>query len=159
MNSIELVSTLFIPISLLYIFIFIVLYGHKYLKSYERNRILIFTQTELKEKMKEIHYITQKTHFNKQHFSYSNDFDQHDHAIDEVLYIMSLYNELAVGIHENLYNENYIKMVIGYDMMKFYQEFYPNVLKSYDIYTAKFFHLELLLNSWYNDTDKRYYHE
>lgn len=138
MSPFELISTFstfILPLIVLYLFMFIVLLGQRYIKAYTRNRMLKFTQEEVKDKSKEISTMTSD-------LSYSN-----------IIRIFSLYNELAVGINEGLYDELYINMVLGYDMITFYKKHYRVVASASDMETmetnlSRFMPLELLLKKW-----------
>jgi len=145
MNSMEMVSILIMPIILLYIFIFIMMFGQKYIRTYTRNKILKFTQEEVKEKRKEIADIFDKMQFVNDDYK----FWQKEHY-NSIIKIFSLYNELAVGINEGLYDELYIKMVMGYDMTLFYKYNYKMVVSTadMDISSTRFMPLELLLKKW-----------
>lgn len=108
------------------------LLSQRYIKAYTRNRMLKFTQEEVKDKSKEISTMTS------------------DLSTSKIIRIFSLYNELAVGINEGLYDELYINMVLGYDMITFYKEYYKIIASTSDMETnlRRFMPLELLLKKW-----------
>lgn len=135
MSPFELISTFstfILPLIVLYLFMFIVLLGQRYIRAYTRNRILKFTQEEVKDKSKEISAMTS------------------DPSPFNIIRVFSLYNELAVGINEGLYDELYINMVLGYDMITFYKKYYRIVASASDMETnlSRFMPLELLLKKW-----------
>lgn len=134
-------------ILLMYILIFIVLYGQRYLRTYTRNKVLKFTQEEVKEKRKEIATIMKEIDVPKERVI---PWDNQGYFADSVIKIFSLYNEIAVGINEGLYDELYIKMVMGYEMMDFYKYNYKIVVSTLDTDRdlSRFMPLELILKRW-----------
>lgn len=145
MSAIELMNILIIPITLFYFLVFIMFYGQKYIRTYTKNKILKFTQEEVKEKRKEIADIVDRIKF----VDKDDEFWEKE-QYNSIIKIFSLYNELAVGINEGLYDELYIKMVMGYDMTSFYKYNYKMVVSTVDmdIGSTRFMPLELLLKKW-----------
>lgn len=64
-----------------------------------------------------------------------------------VFEVFTLYNELAVGISAGIYDELYIKMVMGNQIMIFYKKYYHRLMSSFHKDTF-FMPLELLLKRW-----------
>lgn len=135
MHPFEMISTLILPFMVLYLFMFAMLLGQRYIRAYSRNKRLQFTQEEVKDKSKEISTLID------------------DSSFSTTIRVFSLYNELAVGINEGLYDELYIKMVLGYDMVAFYKKNYNIVasLAEDESNFTRFMPLELLLKKWDND--------
>lgn len=152
-NLTSLTSAMTIMVGLLYILLSV----QRYFRSVNNNRILKFTQEEVKDKKKEIGYLRKNT----PNLEISNsvigiywDFEGNDQQ--KCLYeIFNLYNELAVGINEGLYNELYVKMVLGNEMMSFYKKYGSNLVSSIENDTL-FMPLELLLKKWDSDESPRY---
>lgn len=144
MDFFEMFSTVFIPILLIYTLIFTLMYAQSYLRMHARNRMLKFTQEEVKEKRREIIEIYRENEILK------NTGRNPLYNIDKIIRIFSLYNEMAVGINEGLYDELYVKMVLGYDMMDFYKNNYKVIMSISDeeINSSRFMPLELLLKKW-----------
>lgn len=147
MYSLEVLGNIITPLLLMYIFIFIFMYGQRYLRTYSRNKMLKFTQEEVKEKRKEIATIMQGIQEPKERVI---PWEKQDYYADGVIKIFSLYNEIAVGINEGLYDELYVKMVMGYEMMDFYKYNYKIVVSTLDTdkNLSRFMPLELLLKRW-----------
>lgn len=143
MYLLDIISTLITPITLLYILLFLIVFGRMYLKTYNRNRLLVFTQEEIKDRRKEISSLMEDIR--------STNFQTSDSLlIRQIERISYLYNELAVGINEGLYDELYIRMVLGYEMIDFYKKYYKTIAftPDNDGLSSRFMPLELLLKRW-----------
>lgn len=116
----------------------------KLLRSSIHNKTLILTQKEVQEIRR---IITNKTK--------SLDMDRNkNEQIRTIIEILSLYNELSIGIGERLYDEKYVRVSIGYEMMDFYKNNYHYIMRSDpDIASYRFLSLELLLKKWDDDYD------
>lgn len=155
MYAVELMSVMVMPITIIYIAYFVLRYWKKYMKINLRNEVLKFTQEELKEKRKEIDEILVKTEETKMD---NLPWEKMDCNIEKIRKIFSLYNEIAVGINEGLYDEVYAKMVMGYDMIIFYKSNYKVIVSSLDTWenSSRFLPLELLLKKWDSEGSSLY---
>lgn len=140
---IELIATLITPITLLYIFIFLAIFGRRYLRTYTRNKTLVFTQEEIKDRRKEILSIMNDIRFSDLHTPDNSTIRR----IERISYLL---NELAVGINVGLYDELYVRMVLGYEMIDFYKKYYRAIVFKPDNedLSSRFMPLELLLKRW-----------
>lgn len=123
-----------------------------FLKIYYRNKTLKFTQKEVKEKQQKIDNITNELNSMEENCRKPRDVSKN--YINTIVKVLYLYNELAVGIKEGLYDELYIKMILGFDMIDFYKRYY-NLVASVprtEKKISRFMPLELLLKKW--DTDE-----
>lgn len=155
MRDFEIISTLFLPILIVYLFFFVILFGQKYMREYMRNKTLRFTQEEVKDKRKEIAEILGK----EETFINNSILKQADETqIRKIIKVFSLYNELAVGINEGLYDELYVKMVLGFEMTNFYKDYYSTTVLtvSSEKFSSYFMPLELLLKKWDSDESPSY---
>ena len=143
----SLINSLLVPILFVYVLVFIILFGQRYLRSYSRNKLLKFTQEEVKEKRKEIDDLIYGRKLNL-----SND------SSIPITRVFALYNELAVGINEGIYDERYVRMVLGYEMVDFYKAYYKYIVtqSDTDIVSGRFMPLELLLKKWDDDGPPSY---
>lgn len=143
MYYLDIIATLITPIMLLYIFLFLMMFGRKYLRTYNRNKTLAFTQEEIKDRRKEISSIMNEINI----ASLENPSCLPIRQIERISY---LYNELAVGINEGLYDELYIRMVLGYEMIDFYKKYYKAIMFTPDNedLSSRFMPFELLLKRW-----------
>ncbi len=144
MHTYDLINIFIMPFTIIYVTMFIMVYGQKYVRIYTRNKILRFTQEEVKEKRKEIDEVYTEIQMQKNSHKV---FDDTFLIEEKIVKIFKLYNEMAVGINEGLYDEDYVKMVIGYDMMDFYKEYYRVIVYSSE-QSSRFLSLELLLKKW-----------
>lgn len=153
----SLMGSIITPITLLYIFLFLLSYGRKYLRTYSRNKTLMFTQAEVKELQKEISYLTQTIESGMQERNKSERIVGKSMIFIERLF--SLYNELAVGISVELYDELYVRMVLGYEMICFYKKYYKTIAFDSNIEdrSSRFMPLELLLKKWDSEDNIDYY--
>lgn len=141
---IYLLTTLMTPVLLLYAFVIVLTYGKRYLKSNHWNKVLQFTQGEVKDKQREINSLEDSLLMSEE-----NKFWHTSQTSEVVLRIFTLYNELAVGIGTGLYDEDYVRMVMGYDMKMFYKENYAIIHETTaDKFPTRFITLELLLKDW-----------
>lgn len=125
-------------VTVLYISMIILLFLQRYIKINARNKVLQFTQEEIKEKKKTITKLFQ----NYKESNYKE--------LSNIYEILDLYNELAVGINEGLYDELYVKMVLGHSMINIYKKYYDEVISlqlDFEDDTL-FMPLELLLKKW-----------
>lgn len=155
MRDFEIISTLFLPFLIVYLFFFVILFGQKYMREYMRNKTLRFTQEEVKDKRKEIAEILGK----EETFINNSILKQADETqIRKIIKVLSLYNELAVGINEGLYDELYVKMVLGFEMTNFYKNYYSTTVLtvSSEKFSSYFMPLELLLKKWDSDESPSY---
>ncbi len=145
--QIDYMISLITPIILLYVLMFVIVLGQRYLKIYNKNKILKFTQEEIKEKKKEILNI-KNLMVEKSYIGEMSPLDLYENKHFQYAYeIVSLYNELAVGINEGIYDELYVKMIMGNEMMFFYKKYYNQLISSIE-YDTIFIPLELLLKKW-----------
>lgn len=156
-ESLNFMVSIITPIILIYILMFVIILGQRYLRIYSRNKTLKFTQEEIKEKKREISNLRknvtqQETSQEKGKFLWEFGVDEQLQYLYEVF---NLYNELAVGINEGLYDELYVKMVMGNEMMIFYKRYNNNLITSMENDTI-FMPLELLLKKWDNNEGPSY---
>ncbi len=156
-DMMSLMGSIITPITLLYIFLFLLSYGRKYLRAYSRNKTLMFTQAEVKELQKEISHLTKIIESSMQEGNQSEKID--DGSMIFIEKLCSLYNELAVGISVELYDELYVRMVLGYEMIRFYKKYYKTIAFDSNIEdrSSRFMPLELLLKKWDNEDNIDYY--
>ena len=153
----EIISIIVTPLTLLYIFIFLFSFGKKYLRIYNRNKILMFTHEQVKEKQKEISKIYSEM---EDQYHCDDNITREESIIifsDKIEKLFTLYNEIAIGINVGLYDELYVQMVLGNEMFDFYKRFYRDFI---DLSERKndldqFMPLEYLLKKW--DSDKSIY--
>ena len=150
----SLMGSIITLITLLYIFLS---YGRKYLRTYSKNKTLMFTQAEVKELQREISKLTQIIESSMQERNKSETIVGESMIFIERLF--SLYNELAVGISVELYDELYVRMVLGYEMICFYKKYYKTIAFDSNIEnrSSRFMPLELLLKKWDSEDNIDYY--
>lgn len=141
----------------------------KYLRAFKRSQTLKFTQEAVRSVSKEIKEFYIRYDRNEQRSEKFN-----IRSSDETLWekmdpeymdgrnprvridcvsIMTLCNELAVGISEGLYDERYVHLVLGYQMLDFYKEYYGTIMRTTGEWDRlnRFMALELLLSKWASD--------
>ena len=142
-----------------YILVLVLHYLNKYYKAYTYNKRLTFTRDSIKDLKSEIrdvlidaekHYHEEQEHRNLKQ-EHGNLKQEHRNLMDvSAPMILSLYNEFAVGVNEGLYDELYVKTVIGREMRYYYKMYYKNTIdiNEYDNYLIP---LALLLKRWEGD--------
>lgn len=138
---------------ILYAILIVLFYTTRYVRTYTYNKRLIFTRDSIKELRKEIDDVLYR------HGDY--DFLSKGQYLDDSIslnpmskgkqieIVMSLYNELAVGINEGLYDELYVKIIIGRQMTVFYKKFYKTIMENNTKGDESLYiPLELLLRKW-----------
>lgn len=155
-EHIQLVNSMIMPILVLYMFVFMLFYTRKYIRLYARGKVLRFTQEEVKERKKEILKIVEllvKSSVEK-NIPWQKDLNR-ERAVYE---LFSIYNEFAVGINEGIYDEVYIRMVCGHEMIMYYKRYYNEIYSFSDDFQQEilFMPLELLLKKW-DDNKSAYY--
>lgn len=148
-SAIELINTIIMPFTLLYGIMFLVLFAQKYLREYRRNKRLLFTQSEIKDKKNEINLIIIST-------EKGDNIDNIIINTKELLSIFSIYNEIAVGINEGIYDETYTKLTIGYEMISFYKKNRFVVSQEKEVEMQRFLPLEILLERWSNSDNRQH---
>ena len=144
--NIEVFLSMVYPFVLIYILILIILFASRYLKAYTKNKRLIFTQEAITQKRKEIDIAIEKiTPSIEEKMSHVKNSVQMEATIIRVL---SIYNEFAIGINEGIYDELYVKMALGYDMIDFYKRYGYGINHSVENPLSRFLPLELLLKRW-----------
>lgn len=126
-----------------------------FILMYIKNKRLKFTQNDLKEKRKEIIKTIDEINLIEK----TNRIPWRDSDLRyKIINVFSIYNELAFGINEELYDEMYVKMTLGYDMMDFYKRYYSLIVEKLDFEnsSSRFMPLELLLKKW--DSNDTSYH-
>jgi len=140
--SIILIAILMMPF--LYIFMSLLSIVHRYIREYNRSRVLKFAQEEVKSIRIKIDNLRIRR---------MSDQDA------EILSLVFHFNEMAIGINEGLYDEIYVKMSLGYEMMYYYgiyrshkpfQSFENMELECRLKEKEVFLPLELLLKKWDN---------
>lgn len=148
LNEIKLFSTLIIPLLALYLLLFLSVHSRRYFRLFIRNKIIVFTQREIKEIRSEIDSICCKSGLKLQ--KEDNTFSEDQKTA--ITKIFSLYNEIAVGITAGLYDERYVQIVLGYEMLDFYNDFYKMIVFSSNVHIERWVDryrpLELLLRKW-----------
>lgn len=144
----ELISLLLFLVSL-YLLLLAVLIGKRYLRIYSKDKKLKFTQEEVRQRRKDIAEL--KKNLTEQEFlSKSEPFPweiEGDLQLQYIFEVFNLYNELAVGISAGIYDELYIKMAMGNQMIAYYKKYYHRLMGSFHKDTF-FMPLELLLKRW-----------
>jgi hypothetical protein len=144
----ELISLLLSFISV-YLLLFVVLICNRYLRIYSKDKKLKFTQEEVRQRRKDIAEL--KKNLTEQEFlSKSELFPwefEGDSQLQYIFEVFNLYNELAVGISAGIYDELYIKIAMGNQMIVFYKKYYHMLMESFRKDTF-FMPLELLLKRW-----------
>lgn len=148
-EMLETFNTFIIPFLVLYIMLFFILFGKRYLRMYDTEKRLKFTQEEVKDRRKEVLILKDKI--------LELDLSPGKMDVgnvcrvkyqDYIIRTFSIYNELVVGIYTGIYDENYIKMAIGTEMLDFYK-MYANILVNNESYrNERFMALEMLLKEW-----------
>lgn len=158
LDTIEMMSFA-MQLILIYSLMFIILLGRRYLRSYQKIQKLKFTREEVKEVRLEIAPL-KKIYKEIKPRSFYDYFDEEipDYVIDESIEcvedILRIYNDLAFGIREGLFDESYIRNALGADMMYFYTEYDSLINISYR--QSSFIPLEFLLKSWGNVEQSKY---
>ncbi|MCL2397352.1 MAG: hypothetical protein FWC93_04725 [Defluviitaleaceae bacterium] len=153
------VLTVATSLLVVYVITFLSIFILWYARVYSRNKILKFTQEEVKELRTKVIGL------------WSTDIDDY---LYEIRLLIIHFDELAVGINEGLYDEAYIRMVLGHDMMRLYRIFQKMIIKDMkeapyrpfgmsvldeldDYLSAEqnFISLELLLKKW--DRNESFY--
>lgn len=104
------------------------------LRDYFRSQRLKFTQAEVKDRRKEIENL--QSEISDNHMDPS--------VIKSIFYN---YNDLIIGIYEGLFDEHYVKMTIGYEILMFYQK-YGTTIASYVNKESESLALEMMLKKW-----------
>lgn len=130
----------------IYLILVIFIFLRQYLKSYRYNKRLIFTRDSLKELKQQIDDITDMSCMNR--IEMADPYDNLPKRDAEK--ILSLYNEYAIGINEGLYDELYIKLIMGKQMTSFYKRFNRAIMEDNQIFDddSQYIPLELLLKRW-----------
>lgn len=148
-EMLETFNTFIIPFLVLYIMLFFILFGKRYLRMYDTEKRLKFTQEEVKDRRKEVLILKDKI-LELDLSPGKMDVGNVCRAKyqDYIIRTFSIYNELVVGIYTGIYDENYIKMAIGTEMLDFYK-MYANILVNNESYrNERFMALEMLLKEW-----------
>lgn len=148
-EMLEVFNAFIIPFLVLYIILFLILFGRKYLRMYDMEKHLKFTQEEVKDRRKEVLVLKDKM---LELDSSPAPIDvlnvRREKFQDYIIRIFTIYNELIVGIYTGIYDENYIKMAMGFEIFDFYKK-YANILVNNESYrTERFMALEMLLKEW-----------
>ena len=131
-----LISTALVVYTIL-VFLFFI---RRYLQEYRNNKRLIFTRDSIKEIRTQINVTLYEKQYNGQDWVYPE---------KDIEYVMSLYNELAVGINEGLYDELYVKVILGKQMINFYNRNIGCItVDDYDSDDSQYMPLEFLLKRW-----------
>ena len=141
--------SLIIPLIAVYLLFCVIFLGIRYLKIYSKDKKLKFTQEEIRQRRKDITEL-KKNIAEQEILGKSENFPwefEGNAQLQYVFEVFNLYNELAVGINSGIYDELYIKMVMGNQIMIFYKKYYQRLMSSFDIDTF-FMPLELLLKRW-----------
>ena len=124
------------------------------IRTYSRSQCLKFTQGEVKEKRKEVE--TLRTQLIEKKFRYeatdiirfnefNNEFNNaYLQIINNIFYI---YNDLIIGIYEGLFDERYVKMTIGQEILMFYK-MYGKIIASNEKKEGQCMALEMMLKKW-----------
>lgn len=141
----------------------------RYFRSLKRSQTLKFTQEAARSVSKEIEEFYSRYECDER---WTNAVDRN--IMDEILTetinpkdidkriprirvdclsVLALCNELAVGINEGLYDEKYIRLVLGYKMLDFYKKYYVTLFHKTGEWDRlnQFMALELLLSKWTSD--------
>lgn len=154
MYNLELLISALYPFILLYILLFIIILASRYLKAYNRNKTLVLTQDAIAQKRKDIDVAIEKMIASFDGDRSHGGLSEHEEAI--IIRILSLYNELAIGINEGIYDELYVKMTLGYDMIDFYKRYGYGISHSIENPLIRFLPLELLLKRWDSEETPSY---
>ena len=144
-NLIEVLQSVVVMyISLLF---FIVV--QKHIRAERLYKKLKFTKEDVTERRKEIVLLMNEIHATEDQVDCNYKIIREDAYRNNVVKVLSLYVELAVGINEGIYDEKYIKIVLGTDMMDFYKKYYEH-FNHYEIERVyrNFMCLEHLLKKW-----------
>ena len=104
-----------------------------------RSQRLKFTQAEVKERRREIERLWTEIETHK--------YQSISLSLPAINSIFSIYNDLIIGIYEGLFDERYVKMTIGHEILTFYQE-YGRRIGSYENKTGKSMAMEMMLKKW-----------
>jgi len=141
--------SLVIPLIAVYLLFCVIFLGIRYLKIYSKDKKLKFTQEEIRQRRKDIADL-KKNISEQEILGKSENFPwefEGNSQLQYVFEVFTLYNELAVGISAGIYDELYIKMVMGNQIMIFYKKYYHRLMSSFHKDTF-FMPLELLLKRW-----------
>ena len=112
------------------------------IREYFRNQRLKFTQAEVKERRREIEKL--KTEFiNKEHHITNLDQD-HASLLKSIFYI---YNDLIIGIYEGLFDERFVKMTLGREILEFYKKYVSEIALSNNVEWESMA-IEMMLSKW-----------
>lgn len=153
-RSLDLFLSMIYPFILIYILMFIILIASRYLKAYTKNKRLIFTQEAITQKRKEIDIAIEKLDTSFEGNRFLNETSGQVEAT--IIRILSIYNEFAIGINEGIYDELYVKMTLGYDMIDFYKRYGYGINHAIENPLSRFLPLELLLKRWDSDEAPSY---
>lgn len=142
-EMLNILNIIIVPFTLMYFCLFVVMLGRKYLRLNSHNKVLRFTQEELKGVRSDIDRFNMC--IQRQRNASQDDADSLHY---EIVHILSVYNELAIGIQEGLYDESYIRMTIGFDMIDFYKTYYKYFMDEIKINEERYMYLGLLLKRW-----------
>ena len=150
----DLVLELIRLMTILYVIMLAYILIRRGIRTYSRSQCLKFTQGEVKEKRKEVE--TLRTQLIEKKFRYeatdiirfnefNNEFNNaYLQIINNIFYI---YNDLIIGIYEGLFDERYVKMTIGQEILMFYKK-YGKFLASNEKREDKCMALEMMLKKW-----------
>lgn len=149
----DLVMELICLMTILYVIMFAAILIRRGIRTYSRSQCLKFTQGEVKEKRREVE--TLRAMLNKEVFysaiedinkinGFNVEFNNNLQIIDNIFYI---YNDLIIGIYEGLFDERYVKMTIGQEILMFYKK-YGKFLASNEKREDKCMALEMMLKKW-----------
>lgn len=153
-RSLEYYLSLILPIALIYVLIFIMMVASRYLKEYTKNKTLIFTQDAITQRRKEIDVAIESLRSAMSGKRLPWEASEQESVI--IIRVLSIYNEFAIGINEGIYDELYVKMALGYDMIDFYKRYGYGINHAIENPLSRFLPLELLLKRWDSDEAPSY---
>mgnify|MGYP004478721797 CR=1 FL=1 len=148
-EMLEIFNTFIIPFLVLYFMLFLFLFGKRYLRMYDTEKRLKFTQEEVKDRRKEILILKDKIlelDLSPGKVDVGN--VRRAKYQDYIIRTFTIYNELIVGIYTGIYDENYIKMAIGTEILDFYKMYADILVNNASYRNERFMALEMLLKEW-----------
>lgn len=144
----EMLITIMGLVMLLYAFILVWLLIKRLIRIYSRNQCLKFTRSEVKEKRKEVETLQarliKEVCYDLTDFHENTEVENNYRIINNIFYI---YNDLIIGIYEGLFDERYVKMTIGQEILMFYKR-YGRIIVENEKREGQFLALEMMLKKW-----------
>lgn len=158
LEFLDMFSNLIYPFSIIYISMIILILVQRYIRNQNNYKKLEFTKEDVNERRREIAPLIKRINeIEAQDYIEIKSKSGKAEMYNNIMRVLTLYNELAAGINEGIYDEKYIRILLGYEMKHFYKNYYSKLHYSHNrhIYIEdidsryhNFLSLELLLKKW-----------